>query len=81
MSAGTYMLPSPASSIQVSFNQHSDISPSPPGLSIIVAISLINWISVQLVGYEGSVVFSVHLELRTLRRQGVVVFHSLISGG
>ena len=43
MSAGTYMLPSPASSIQVSFNQHSAVSPSPPPpqLSIIVAISLI----------------------------------------
>ena len=33
MLAGTYMLPSPASSIQVSFNQHSDVSPSPSRLS------------------------------------------------
>ena len=43
MSAGTYMLPSPASSIQVSFNQHSAVSPSPPPpqLSIVVAISFI----------------------------------------
>ena len=35
----------------------------------------------QMVGYEGSVVFSVSLELRTLHQQGVILFHSLVSGG
>ena len=35
----------------------------------------------QLVGYEGSVVFSVSLEFRTLHQQGAIVSHSFISGG
>ena len=57
-----------------------DFSPPRNVSTILVRISQF-LTRLKVVGYEGSVAFSVSLQLRTLQKQGLIVFHSLISGG